>query len=105
MNSQEQSEILELCRKEKTWIISDEVYERIIYDRKVAPSFLDISKDDDLLIVVNSFSKSWAMTGWRLGWMIVPEGLISIFEKLNEFNVASPSSPAQHAGVVANVEK
>ena len=101
MNSQEQLEILELCRKEKTWIISDEVYERIIYDRKVAPSFLDISKEDDLLIVVNSFSKSWAMTGWRLGWMIIPEGLINIFEKLNEFNVASPSSPAQYAGVVA----
>ena len=101
MNRQEQIEIIELCRKEKIWIISDEVYERIIYDRKVAPSFLDISKDDDLLIVVNSFSKSWAMTGWRLGWMTVPEGLINIFEKLNEFNVASPSSPAQHAGIVA----
>lgn len=101
MNSQEQMQILELCRKEKIWIISDEVYERITYDRKVAPSFLDISNEGDMLIVVNSFSKSWAMTGWRLGWMIVPEGLIRIFEKLNEFNVASPSSPAQHAGVTA----
>ncbi len=101
MSRNEQLEILEICRKEKVWVISDEVYERIIYDKKVAPSFLDISKDDDLLIVVNSFSKSWAMTGWRLGWMIIPEGLINIFEKLNEFNVASPSSPAQHAGLVA----
>ena len=101
MNRNEQIEILELCRKEKIWVISDEVYERIIYDRKVAPSFLDISKEDDLLIVVNSFSKSWAMTGWRLGWMTIPYGLINIFEKLNEFNVASPSSPAQHAGVTA----
>ena len=101
MNREEQKEILELCRKEKIWIISDEVYERITYDRKVAPSFLDVSEDNDFLIVVNSFSKSWAMTGWRLGWMIVPEGLLSIFEKLNEFNVASPSSPAQHAGIVA----
>jgi len=101
MSRNEQIEILELCRKEKVWVISDEVYERIIYDRKVAPSFLDISKEDDLLIVVNSFSKSWAMTGWRLGWMTIPNGLINIFEKLNEFNVASPSSPAQHAGVIA----
>ena len=52
-------------------------------------------------MVVNSFSKSWAMTGWRLGWIVVPEGLLNIFEKLNEFNVASPSSPAQYAGVTA----
>ena len=97
MNTEEQMEILELCRKNKIWIISDEVYERIIYDRSVAPSFLDLANENDLLMVVNSFSKSWAMTGWRLGWIVVPEGLLNIFEKLNEFNVASPSSPAQYA--------
>ena len=101
MNTEEQMEILELCRKNKIWIISDEVYERIIYDRSVAPSFLDLANENDLLMVVNSFSKSWAMTGWRLGWIVVPEGLLNIFEKLNEFNVASPSSPAQYAGVTA----
>ena len=101
INTQEQMEILELCRINKTWIISDEVYERIVYDRNVAPSFLEITDENDLLMVVNSFSKSWAMTGWRLGWIIIPEGLLNIFEKLNEFNVASPSSPAQHAGITA----
>jgi aspartate/methionine/tyrosine aminotransferase len=101
MDSQEQMAILELCRKNKIWIISDEVYERIVYDRNVAPSFLDISDENDLLLVVNSFSKSWAMTGWRLGWIILPENLLHIFEKLNEFNVASPSSPAQYAGITA----
>ena len=68
-----------------------------------SPSIFD--KCQEYTIISNGFSKAFAMTGWRLGWMIVPEGLISIFEKLNEFNVASPSSPAQHAGVVANVEK
>jgi len=101
MSAQEQLQILELCRDHNKWIISDEVYERITYDRKVAPSFLDISNDHDLIIVVNSFSKSWAMTGWRLGWLIMPEGLNKTFEKLNEFNVASPSSPAQYAGITA----
>jgi len=101
INLQEQMEILELCRKNKTWIISDEVYERIVYDRNVAPSFLDLTDENDLLIVANSFSKSWAMTGWRLGWMVIPENLLSIFEKLNEYNVASPSSPAQYAGITA----
>ena len=101
INTQEQMEILELCRMNKTWIISDEVYERIVYDRNVAPSFLELTDENDLLMVVNSFSKSWAMTGWRLGWIIVPESLLNIFEKLNEFNVASPSSPAQYAGITA----
>ena len=104
INLQEQMEILELCRKNKTWIISDEVYERIVYDRNVAPSFLDLTDENDLLIVANSFSKSWAMTGWRLGWMVIPEHLLSIFEKLNEYNVASPSSPAQYAGITAITE-
>jgi len=104
INLQEQMEILELCRKNKTWIISDEVYERIVYDRNVAPSFLDLTDENDLLIVANSFSKSWAMTGWRLGWMVIPENLLSIFEKLNEYNVASPSSPAQYAGITAITE-
>ena len=73
MKKKEQEKILDICRKNKKWIIADEVYERIVYDRKVAPSFLDISNKNDLLIVVNSFSKSWAMTGWRLGWMTIPE--------------------------------
>ncbi len=101
IDNNEQQTILSLCRKNNTWIISDEVYERIIYNANVAPSFLDISDDKDFLIVVNSFSKAWAMTGWRLGWMIVPENLINTFEKLNEFNIASPSAPAQHAGITA----
>ena len=101
MNEKEQMEILQLCRKNKTWIVSDEVYERIVYDRNVAPSFLDLTDENDLLLVANSFSKSWAMTGWRLGWIVVPKNLLSIFEKLNEYNVASPSSPAQYAGIKA----
>ena len=101
MKKKEQEKILDICRKNKKWIIADEVYERIVYDRKVAPSFLDISDKNDLLIVVNSFSKSWAMTGWRLGWMTIPENSLNFFEKLNEFNIASPAAPVQHAGVTA----
>ena len=101
MEVKEQKLILELCRKNKVWIIADEVYERIVYDRKVAPSFLDITNKNDLLIVINSFSKSWAMTGWRLGWVTIPENMLVIFEKLNEFNIASPAAPVQHAGITA----
>ena len=101
MEKKEQEKILEICRKNKKWIIADEVYERIVYNRKVAPSFLDIASAKDLLIVVNSFSKSWAMTGWRLGWITIPENTLNLFEKLNEFNIASPAAPVQHAGITA----
>ena len=101
MEKKEQEKILEICRKNKKWIIADEVYERVVYDRKVAPSFLDIASEKDLLIVVNSFSKSWAMTGWRLGWITIPENTLNLFEKLNEFNIASPAAPVQHAGITA----
>ncbi len=104
MEVKEQEKILKLCRKNKVWIIADEVYERVVYDRKVAPSFLDITDKNDLLIVVNSFSKSWAMTGWRLGWVTIPENMLKIFEKLNEFNIASPAAPVQHAGITAIIE-
>jgi len=101
MNKKEQEEILNTCRENNIWIIADEVYERVVYDRKVAPSFLDITNENDLLIVVNSFSKSWAMTGWRLGWMTIPKNTLYFFEKLNEFNIASPAAPVQHAGITA----
>ena len=101
MEKEEQEKVLEICRKNKKWIIADEVYERVVYDRKVAPSFLDIASEKDLLIVVNSFSKSWAMTGWRLGWITIPENTLNLFEKLNEFNIASPAAPVQHAGITA----
>ena len=104
MEKKEHKIILELCRKNKIWIIADEVYERVVYDRKVAPSFLDIADKNDLLIVINSFSKSWAMTGWRLGWITIPDGMLHIFEKLNEFNIASPAAPIQHAGITAITE-
>ncbi len=62
--------ILDFARKRGIWVLSDEVYGRIIYDGVRAPSFLDIAHEDDLLLVVNSFSKSWAMTGWRMGWIV-----------------------------------
>jgi len=101
MNEKIQEEILNICRENNVWIIADEVYERVVYDRKVAPSFLDLANENDLLIVVNSFSKSWAMTGWRLGWMTIPKNTLYLFEKLNEFNIASPAAPVQHAGITA----
>lgn len=101
MNSDQQRAVLEFCRQKGIWVISDEVYARIIYDREVAPSFLQICDPDDLVIIVNSFSKSWAMTGWRLGWITCPPRLSPVIEKLNEYNVASPTASGQFSGITA----
>jgi len=96
-----QRTLLDLARSRGFWIVADEVYDRIVYDGRAAPSFLDIATPEDPVIVVNSFSKSWAMTGWRLGWITAPAEMGAIFEKLNEFNMSGPTTFVQHAGITA----
>ena len=100
----EQQAILEHCRKTGTWILADEVYERLYYEptaNRCAPSFLDIAAEDDRLVVAHSFSKSFLMTGWRLGWLVMPPGLTHHMGKLVEFNTSCASVFTQRAGVVA----
>ena len=65
--------ILNFARANGLWVIADEVYGRMTYDRPRAPSFHDIADDDDNLLLINSFSKNWSMTGWRLGWLAGPK--------------------------------
>jgi aspartate aminotransferase len=89
------------ARRRGLWLIADEVYGRIVYGNRPAPSFLDHGEADDRLIVVNSFSKNWAMTGWRLGWMVVPPDLLPHIEKLVEFNTSGSPTFLQHAGITA----
>jgi len=93
--------VLETCRKNGTWIISDEVYARIVYDEKTAPSFAEFAEPEDRLIIVNSFSKSWAMTGWRLGWLTLPPSLLFEFEKLMEFSMSCAPEFVQAGGFAA----
>jgi len=101
----EQAEILAHCRATGTWVLADEVYERLYYESDTpngcAPSFLDVSEPDDRLIVVHSFSKSFLMTGWRLGWLVMPEAMTHHMGKLIEFNTSCASVFTQRAGVVA----
>ncbi len=101
MTREEQAALLARCRRLGVWLVSDEVYDRIYYGGPAAPSFLDLAEPDDRVIVVNSFSKTWAMTGWRLGWITAPALLMDDLAKLNEFNMSSAATFAQHAGVVA----
>jgi aspartate/methionine/tyrosine aminotransferase len=72
MSSEEQQKLMEFARRERVLIISDEVYHRTVFDGAHAPSFLTIAEENDPLVVVNGFSKAWAMTGWRIGWVVTP---------------------------------
>jgi len=101
MSAEQQAEVLRFARARGIWIVGDEVYARIVYDRPTAPSFLEQAAPDDRVIVVNSFSKSWSMTGWRLGWITAPPELAPTFEMLTEFNIAGPPGFIQRAGLVA----
>jgi aspartate aminotransferase len=93
--------ILDFCRKRRIWAIADEVYERLVYDRPVSPSLLDIATADDPVISINSFSKAWCMTGWRLGWVIAPAEYGETLGKIIEFNMSAATSFVQHAGLAA----
>jgi aspartate/methionine/tyrosine aminotransferase len=100
----EQQEILAHCRATGTWILADEVYERLYFEptpNACAPSFLDVAAPEDRLVVAHSFSKSFLMTGWRLGWLVMPATLMDGMGKLIEFNTSCVSVFTQRAGVAA----
>ncbi|MDP3082801.1 MAG: pyridoxal phosphate-dependent aminotransferase [Rubrivivax sp.] len=101
----EQQAILDHCRRTGTWILADEVYERLWFGaddgRGCAPSFLDVASDDDRLVVVHSFSKSFLMTGWRLGWLVLPRGQLDAVGKLLEFNSSCAPVFVQRGGLAA----
>ncbi|HEY1228710.1 MAG TPA: pyridoxal phosphate-dependent aminotransferase, partial [Ramlibacter sp.] len=104
LTTAEQQAILDHCRRTGTWILADEVYERLYYAPSAngcAPSFLDIAAPDDRLVVVHSFSKSFLMTGWRLGWLVMPAAMTHAMGKLIEFNTSCASVFTQRAAVVA----
>ena len=98
--------ILEHCRRLGIWVMADDVYERLPFaaNRLSAPSFLAAAEPDDRVFGVNSFSKAWRMTGWRLGWMTMPKGLEEDIGKLMEFNTSCAPHFIQQAAVVAIAE-
>lgn len=104
LSAQEQAALLTHCRRTGTWILADEVYERLYYapsPRACAPSFLDQAQPQDRLMVVHSFSKSFLMTGWRLGWLVMPATLTQAMGKLIEFNTSCASVFTQRAALAA----
>jgi aspartate/methionine/tyrosine aminotransferase len=98
----EQKAILEHCRRHGIWIFADDAYERLFYEGNgVAPSFLDLCDAQDRVISTNTFSKTWLMPGWRLGWLVVPPELSADLGKLIEYNTSCAPVFVQRAGVVA----
>jgi aspartate aminotransferase len=99
---EQQQTILEHCRRHGIWIVADDVYERLIYTgAEKAPSFLTLAEENDRLIVINSFSKAWCMTGWRLGWIVAPAEVFADLAALIEFNASCVSVFTQRAGCAA----
>jgi len=93
--------VLELCRSHGVWLIADEVYSRLVYDGSdAAPSLLDMADPADRVIVCNSFSKTYAMTGWRLGWMVLPTGVRDRVAEIVEVT-HSGVAPFIQAGAIA----
>ena len=104
LSADEQRAILAHCRQTGTWILADEVYERLYYAPTAngcAPSFLDHAQANDRLIVTHSFSKSFLMTGWRLGWLVMPPDLTDAMGKLIEFNTSCAPVFVQRAALQA----
>lgn len=125
MSRGQQQIVLDHCRQHGIWLVADEVYERLYYGpvgdqaggvaggviagdvqagahaERIAPSFLDLASRDERVIAVNSFSKAWLMTGWRLGWVVAPTRLMDDWGKLAEYNTSCAPDFVQRAGLVA----
>ncbi|MCM2343183.1 MAG: pyridoxal phosphate-dependent aminotransferase [Alphaproteobacteria bacterium] len=101
MTREEMRTLLEFTRARGIWILSDEVYARTTYELVHAPSFLEVAEPDDLLFVVNSFSKNWAMTGWRLGWLVGPAAAEAAIRDIAIYDNMGPPSFTQFGGLAA----
>ncbi len=93
--------ILDIARRHGLWIIADEIYARFHYAGGRAPSLLDLREEDDRIIFVNSFSKNWSMTGWRVGWIVAPPEMGQVIENLIQYSTSGVAPFLQRAAVAA----
>ncbi|EAU42347.1 aspartate aminotransferase [Fulvimarina pelagi HTCC2506] len=93
--------ILHIARETNTAIIADEIYSRFFYAGTRAPSFHDVMAEDDTILFVNSFSKNWAMTGWRVGWIEAPAELDEVLANLIQYSTSGVAVFMQRAALAA----
>ena len=105
--AEDRAAILERCRKYGIWLVTDDPYERLVFGSsagvmgKVAPSFLPLIGDDERVISTNTFSKAWRMTGWRMGWMVLPKSLTESMSVLVEYNTSCAPDFIQSGAIAA----
>jgi aspartate/methionine/tyrosine aminotransferase len=98
--------VLDMSRRHGLWVIADEIYGRFVYDPDLtiagrSPSFRDVMTPEDRVLFVQTFSKNWAMTGWRLGWLEAPRALGQVIENLIQYQSSGTPVFVQRAGVAA----
>lgn len=100
---EELSAIVEVARNhEDLWVITDEIYGELVYEGFAQKSLLEVAPDlRDRLIIVDGVSKTYAMTGWRIGWMLGPAAVAKAVEKLQGQSTTNPTALAQHAAIAA----
>ena len=101
MSREEMVAVLEFARRHGLWILTDEVYTRITFDIPRATSFLELCEPEDRIIATNTFSKCWAMTGWRTGWVVAPPSLADVFENLLQYGTTGVATFVQHGAEAA----
>jgi len=105
---EEQQQLLDFARRHSLWLFADEVYDRLYYSGsqlgEPVPSILKLATRDDAVAVVHSFSKSYCMTGWRLGYLIARRDLTAKATQLNEFIISHAPTFTQKAGEAALAE-
>jgi aspartate aminotransferase len=104
VDSDTQQALIKLGRELGIWLVADEVYHRLVYGEQSGPSILKLIEPEDRVLVINSFSKSWAMTGWRLGWLVHPPSVGPILGMLTQFTSSGTTTFLQH-GALAAIEQ
>lgn len=103
-SAEEMAALLEFSRRTGIWIISDEVYGRLYFKGNAAPSMMPIADEEDRVMTINSFSKAWAMTGWRVGWLTHPKSVSTQVTAMTQY-INSGTAAVIQAGAVAALEQ
>jgi aspartate aminotransferase len=97
----EYAKVLAVCQRKGVWLLADECYSHFTYGDAKPFSIASVADSKNAVIVVGSFSKTFAMTGWRLGYVLAPKPLVDAVTKLQSQSTSNPTSITQYAGIAA----